>query len=108
VSLSFMSAMFESSQRGGALDYADFHHPALDSLLAHARAAPAGVARDEAWRAVQRLLADSMPVAWIYHSRGVQGVSARLRNVEMDLRGEMVSLARWQLDSSAAPSLARR
>ena len=31
-----------------------------------------------------------MPVAWIYHSRGVQGLSARLRNVVMDLRGEMV------------------
>jgi peptide/nickel transport system substrate-binding protein len=108
VSLSFLSAMFESSQRGGALDYADFHHPALDTLLARARAAPAGSPRNDAWRAVQRLLADSMPVAWIYHSRGVQGVSARLRNVAMDLRGEMVSLVRWQLDSSVAPTAERR
>ena len=108
VSLSFLSAMFASSQRGGALDYADFHHPALDSLLAHARAAPAGAAQNDAWRAVQRVLADSMPVAWIYHSRGVQGVSKRLQNVAMDLRGELVSLSHWQLDSLAAPSLARR
>jgi ABC-type transport system substrate-binding protein len=108
VSLSFLSAMFESSQRGGALDYADFHGPLLDSLFARARAAPAGRSQAAAWRAVQRLLADSMPVAWIYHSRGVQGVTARLANVVMDLRGEMVSLARWQLEATAPARVARR
>ena len=38
-----------------------------------------------------------MPVAWIYHSRGFQGISARLKNVVMDLRGEMATLrGRWQ------------
>jgi hypothetical protein len=32
---------------------------------------------------------------WVYHSRGVQGISARLDGVRMDLRGELVSLASW-------------
>jgi hypothetical protein len=38
-----------------------------------------------------------MPVAWIYQSRGLQGISARLKNVVMDLRGEMATLAAWSL-----------
>jgi peptide/nickel transport system substrate-binding protein len=44
---------------------------------------------------VQRALADEVPVAWLYHARGVQGLSRRLRGVTMDLRGELVTLAQW-------------
>jgi hypothetical protein len=52
-------------------------------------------ARREAWHTVQKQLADSLPMIWVYHSRGVQGISARLDGVKMDLRGELVSLASW-------------
>jgi peptide/nickel transport system substrate-binding protein len=96
VALSFLSSMFESSQVGGGLDYAGFHSARLDSLFAAARAARTDDERIAAWQNVQRELNDASPVAWIYHSRGVQGVSRRLQNVVMDLRGEMVTLARWQ------------
>ena len=41
-----------------------------------------------AWR-FSALLADETPVAWVYHARGVQGVTAQLTGVRMDLRGEM-------------------
>jgi peptide/nickel transport system substrate-binding protein len=97
VSLAYLGAMFDSRQSGGALDYAGFHTPALDSVFTAARAAPTDSARQADWHAVQRLLADQLPVAWLYHSRGVQGVASRLRNVVMDLRGEMVTIARWRL-----------
>ena len=70
------------------------------------RRAPKSEARDEAfrvsaWRAVQQILNDSVPVAWLYHSRGVQGLSARLHNVTMDLRGEMVSITDWSIQGRA-------
>lgn len=97
VSLSFLTSMFETRQAGGALDYSGFHSPVLDALFSDARAAQTDQARIEAWRNAQRLLASEMPVAWIYHSRGLQGISARLHNVKMDLRGEMPTLARWSL-----------
>ncbi len=96
VTLSYVAAMFESSQRGGSLDYAAFHSPALDAAFAAARAAPAAAARRTAWFAVQQQLIDSMPVVWLYHARGVQGISARLSGVHMDLRGELASVATWQ------------
>jgi peptide/nickel transport system substrate-binding protein len=96
VALSFVGAMFDSRQAGGALDYAGYHTPQLDSFFAAARSAGTDAERMLVWREIQRTLAVATPVAWLYHSRGVQGVSARLRNVVMDLRGEMVTLARWE------------
>ena len=108
VSLSFLGAMFDSRQQGGALDYAGFHTSALDSLFTAVRAAPSRDAQIAAWRAVQQYLADQMPVAWIYHTRGVQGLSARLQNVVMDLRGEMVTLVQWQIGEASPHAVAAR
>lgn len=94
LALGHLSALFASSQRGGALDYTGFHAPTLDQALGDARGATPDRASD-AWKHVDALLAESMPVAWIYHSRGVQGMSRRLGGVTMDLRGELVSVSRW-------------
>ena len=107
VALAFLGAMFETAQSGGALDYSGFHRLPLDSLFARTRTARDERELIESWQAVQRLLDENMPVAWIYHSRGVQGVSSRLRNVVMDLRGEMPTLAQWQV-SGGSPTLSNR
>ncbi|HVZ76859.1 MAG TPA: peptide ABC transporter substrate-binding protein [Gemmatimonadaceae bacterium] len=101
LSLGYLRAMFDSRQAGSALDYAGFHTAALDAAFARAAAAASDSARASAWRDVQRQLRDDAPVAWLYHSRGVQGVSARLRNVTMDLRGELATVTRWTLDAGA-------
>ena len=45
--------------------------------------------------AAQRLFADSTPVAFLYHSRGLQGMSRRVRGVTMDLRGELPTVHDW-------------
>jgi len=50
---------------------------------------------------VQRELDAKEPVAWIYHARGVQGASRRLRGVTMDLRGELVTVSGWYTETSA-------
>jgi peptide/nickel transport system substrate-binding protein len=99
LSLSYLRAMFESRQAGGALDYADFHDAALDAAFVRAAAARTPGDRATAWRDLQRELRRREPVAWLYHARGVQGVSRRLRNVTMDLRGELATLAQWRLVS---------
>lgn len=100
LSLSYLAAMFETQQQGGSLDYAGFHDAALDAAFSRTRTA---VNREElvaAWADAQRILARDVPVAWLYHSRGVQGVSSRMRGVRMDLRGELVTVARWSVDAS--------
>lgn len=103
LSLAYLSSMFDSHLAGGALDYSGYHTPALDSLLARARDAATSATQREAWLVVQRALDGAMPVAWVYHARGVQGLSRRLRDVRMDLRGEMVSIARWSVASGDTP-----
>ena len=97
LSLAYLAAMFDSRQAGGALDYADYHSPRLDSLFGVVRSATTERQLADAWAAVQRGLAAELPAAWIYHSRGVQGVSRRLSGVTMDLRGELVTLHDWRV-----------
>jgi ABC-type transport system substrate-binding protein len=79
LSLAQLSGMYDSRLAGGAAD------------------APPGEPARRAWLEVQRELREQMPAAWIYHARGVQGLSRRLSGVRMDLRGELVTLPRWRL-----------
>lgn len=95
IALGHLAALFDGAQRGGALDYTGFHTASLDSALTAARrAAPADAAN--AWARVDTILANSAPVAWLYHARGVQGRTRKLDSVTMDLRGELATVARWR------------
>ena len=48
-------------------------------------------------------LATDAPAAWIYHARGVQGLSRRLTGVVMDLRVVVPFRARWTATLTLAP-----
>ena len=97
LSLSYIDALFAGRQRGGALDYTGYHTAALDALLDAARNAAPGEAAHRAWRDVQAALDTLAPATWIYHARGLQGVSRRVRGASMDLRGELVTVHDWTL-----------
>jgi peptide/nickel transport system substrate-binding protein len=45
--------------------------------------------------AAQRMFADSAPAAFLYHSRGLQGMNRRVHGVTMDLRGELPTVHDW-------------
>jgi peptide/nickel transport system substrate-binding protein len=62
----------------------------LGPLLELAGMSPAG---DPA--SVQRRFADSAPVAFLYHARGLQGMSRRVHGVVMDLRGALPAVHAW-------------
>jgi peptide/nickel transport system substrate-binding protein len=102
LSLSYVSALFASGQRGGTLDYTGFHSAALDRLLARTAATPLGEPRRLAWRDVQIALDTLAPATWLYHSRGLQGVSRRVHGARMDLRGELVTVHDWTLSGASA------
>jgi peptide/nickel transport system substrate-binding protein len=104
LSFSYVNALFNSAQRGGTLDYTGFHDPALDVLLNRAAAAPEGTPRAAAWRDVEIALDSLAPATWLYHSRGVQGLSRRVQGVRMDLRGELVTLHDWHFVSRGVRS----
>ena len=106
LSLAYLGSMFDARQAGSSLDYANFHTRALDTLFAATRRAITPAEARAAWGAVQRALDADLPVAWVYHARGLQGLSARLRNVRMDLRGEMPTVSGWEIAQPPA-SIAR-
>src|SRR5438046_74550 len=47
--------------------------------------------------AAQRFFRDSLPVAFLYHGRGVQGMNRRVQGVRMGVRGELPGVARWHV-----------
>ena len=104
LALSYVSALFASAQRGGMLDYTGFHDPALDTLLAQANDAAMGAPSRVAWTRVQERLDSLAPATWLYHSRGVQGVSRRVDGVTMDLRGELAGVHGWSIAPRVAAS----
>jgi peptide/nickel transport system substrate-binding protein len=108
LSLAYVRAMYDSRERGSAVDYGDFHSPQLDAAFAAARDARTDAQLQDAWRNVQRQLAATVPAAWLYHSRGLQGVSARMHNVRMDLRGELATVARWTTAADTGRRVAAR
>jgi peptide/nickel transport system substrate-binding protein len=58
-------------------------------------AALAGLAAPADPGAAQKMFADSVPVAFLYHANGLQGMNRRVHGVTMDLRGELVTVHDW-------------
>ena len=57
----------------------------------------AGLRAEGGHERIVRLIEDSVPATFLYHARGVQGMNRRMRDVHMDLRGELVTLSRWRV-----------
>ena len=69
--------------------------PGLGYLRTLARVAGASAPADPA--AAQRMFRDSVPVAFLYYARGVQGMNRRVRGVRMDVRGELPTVTQWRV-----------
>jgi peptide/nickel transport system substrate-binding protein len=92
LALGYLRGLFDSRRLGGPLQFAQYRNPAVD------RALDAGD-----FGLVQRIVARELPITFLYHARGLQGLSRRLGGVRMDLRGELASLRHWHLDPRVAP-----
>src|SRR3989442_403726 len=78
---------FDAAGRGTPGD------PGLGYLATPARIAGLTIPPEPA--AAQRRFADSLPVVFLYHARGVQGMNRRVRGVRVDRRGELANIAEW-------------
>jgi peptide/nickel transport system substrate-binding protein len=92
LALGYLRGLFDSRLLGGPLQYARYRNAAVD------RALDAGD-----FAAVQRIVARDLPITFLYHARGLAGLTRRLHGVRMDLRGELASLERWRLDPRPGP-----
>jgi peptide/nickel transport system substrate-binding protein len=62
-------------------------------------AALAGMTAPADPAAAQHFFDAEVPVAFLYHARGLQGMSRRLAGVRMDLRGELPTVHDWSVTS---------
>jgi len=90
LSLGYLRGLFDSRRLAEPLQYAQYGNPAVD------RALDAGDVAE-----VQRIVARDLPITFLYHARGLQGLNRRVHGVRMDLRGELATLQRWHLDPDA-------
>lgn len=88
LALGYLTALFDSRRRAGPLQYAQYANASLDAALDRGDLAD-----------VQRIVARELPITFLYHARGVQGVNTRVRGIRMDLRGELASLHDWHLSA---------
>ncbi|MGH7582597.1 MAG: ABC transporter substrate-binding protein [Gemmatimonadales bacterium] len=70
----------------------DADHGELAPLLA-----TSGIDRSGPPDTLLRIFSDSVPAAFLYHARGVQGANRRVTGVRMDYRGEMPSILDWRV-----------
>lgn len=102
LTLGYVAAMFTG---GGAepLAYPGYHSEAFDAMLERATRASTLSEVRAAWRDAQQILAADVPTTWLYHARGLQGAARRVRGVEVDLRGELATIARWSVTADSEP-----
>lgn len=86
LALGYLGALFDSRRLTGPLQYAQYRNAAVDAALDRGDFAT-----------VQTIVAADLPITFLYHARGVQGMNMRVAGVRMDLRGELAGLLSWHL-----------
>jgi peptide/nickel transport system substrate-binding protein len=90
--------LFASDRSEGPYAFAGTSNPELDRLLDTLQTI---VDRDEAlpvWYEYQRVLNEEHPYTFLFYPERLAGVNERMNDVEMDVRGEWLSIADWWID----------
>ena len=91
--------LFHSRSLSGSYAWAGTQRPDIDNFLDEL---PLVVDRDDAkplWAQYQELLVDEQPYTFFYFPDRLDGVSTRLRGVEMDARGEWLNIKDWWISA---------
>jgi len=96
-----LRALFHSAQIDNPYQFAGYANPVADSLLdVLAGEGDRDTAR-AAYHRLQQLLRDEQPWGFLYYYPDMYVASARLRGLDMDIRGRLVNLPRWWLVGAA-------
>jgi len=94
LALNYVGAMFDG-RSSGPLAYAGYRSQEFDAQLDRIEQAPSADALRAGWARAQQVLGRDIPTTWLYHARGLQGVSRRIHAPPPDLRGELATVATW-------------
>lgn len=94
--------LFHTASLGSPLQFASFGNPRVDGLI---NALDRTISREAAlplWLELQEILREEQPWTFLYYFSVLSAVGDRLKGVEMDLRGQLVTLPRWWIAETAA------
>ncbi|CAN5135284.1 peptide-binding protein [soil metagenome] len=89
------SQLLHSRNRNGERFWTGYAHPRLDQLIDTLSVIMNRDVARPLWSECQRHLAQAAPITVLYYPKQTIGVRTRLRGVEMDARGEYITVARW-------------
>jgi ABC-type transport system substrate-binding protein len=93
--------LFHSERIDQPFAWSGTENPEIDRLL---EAMSTTVDRGDAqalWDEYQRAIMSEQPYTFFYFPDRLDGVNRRLRGVEMDTRGDWMSVRRWHLDPAS-------
>lgn len=90
--------LFHSERVDGPWNMSGTENPELDRLLDTLQLVLDRERARELWNEYQRVLVEEHPYTYFYFPERLDGVSRRLEGVELDARGEWVSVRDWWID----------
>lgn len=94
--------LFHSARADGPYAWSGTRSAAIDRLL---DTLPLVVDREEArplWHEYQNALVAEAPFTWLFFPERIAGVSRRVRGVEMDMRGEWITVQKWWIATGSS------
>lgn len=90
--------LFHSSQVDEGFGFSGTQRADVDRLIEAIAAAPDQETLGPLLREYQQVVIDEQPFTFLYYGDRTVGVNERMRDVEMDARGEWVSIHEWWID----------
>ena len=87
--------LFHSEAVNGSYAFSGIQDPELDRFLDTLQLIPDRKEAIETWRAYQCRLVQLQPYTFLYYPDRQNGVNRRLRDVEMDVRGDWQNIREW-------------
>lgn len=94
--------LFHSDARGGPYQFASYANAEVDSLMDRAVREPEPALASPLWGRVQEILREEQPWTVLYYQIDAFLARDRVQGMEMDIRGALVNLPEWWLESPDA------
>lgn len=91
--------LFHSDTRGGPYQFASYGNPEVDSLMDRAVLEPDSARAAPLWRRIQEILRAEQPWTVLYYQIDAFLARDRVQDMDMDIRGALVNLSDWWLES---------
>ena len=89
--------LWHSNAIDNGYNFVSYSNPKVDSLLEMGRALSRRALAEPVWHEFQQIVVDEAPYTFLYIPEALTGFNRKIRNLEIDARGFLTNVKRWQL-----------